>query len=340
MNVKLTNVINKLYGIRVAKSRVVREGFLSRNHVLFSKNDKYFLKQYRFSDKNKIAEIHRVKRLFAENGIPVILPLRNKKHFTYFRFEGNYYALFPFVGGKKLSSRQLSVKALRSAGAMLADMHVINKNKPPIRLENRFEPWNKKEFLVKAKKILIIVERKKSKSSFDRLAIKTLKGKIALAEKNTVRFEDLNLKNDHVTHGDYHENNMFFDDNDTIAWVFDFEKAKLAPRVVEVVRSAVLICFDGKFTPKNFKRAAEYLRAYSKIYPLKQVEVRDGMKAFSFKHLHSLWVETEHYLKHNRRVDKFIKTDLDEYDFVDRNSEKLISLFTDPAGDSISETYS
>ncbi len=331
MSVELANLINGLYGIRIAKSRVVREGFLSRNHILFCKKDNYFLKQYRFSDKDKIAEIHRVKRLFAENGIPVILPLSNKKYSTYFRFDSKYYALFPFVRGRKLLSRQLSVKALKSAGAMLARIHVISKNKPPIRLKDRFEPWNKKEFLVRAKNIFAIVERKKSKSSFDRLAMKTLREKIALAEKNTVRFEDLNLKNNYITHGDYHENNMFFDDNDNVAWVFDLEKAKLAPRIVEVVRSMILICFDGKFTSKNLKRAAEYLRAYNKIYPLKQAEVRDGMKAFALKQIHSLWVETEHYLKHSNRIDRFIKTDLDEYHFVDGDSEKLLSLFADPA---------
>lgn len=333
MDVELANLINRLYGICVVKNRVVQEGFLSRNYVLFCKKDNYFLKQYSFSDEDKIAEIHRVKRLFAENGIPVILPLSNKKHSTHFRFESKYYALFPFVRGRRLSSRQLSIKALRSAGTMLANIHLISKNKPPIRLEDRFKSWNKKEFLAKAKDILAIVERKRSKSSFDRLAIRTLKAKIALAEKNTVRFEDLNLKSDHVTHGDYHENNMFFDDNDNVAWVFDLEKTELAPRIVEVVRSAVFICFDGKFTPKNFKKAAEYLRAYNKVYPLKQAEVRDGMRAFSLKHLHSLWVETEHYLKHNYRVDKFIKTDLDECNFVSGNFEKLIPLF-------ISETCS
>ena len=60
-------------------------------------------------------------------------------------------------------------------------------------------------------------------------------------------------------------------------------------------------------------------------------EVRDGMKAFALKQIHSLWVETEHYLKHSNRIDRFIKTDLDEYHFVDGNSEKLLSLFADPA---------
>ncbi|MDE2019459.1 MAG: phosphotransferase [Patescibacteria group bacterium] len=327
MDTELKKLIKKLYGLSIDKSVLIKEGFMGHNRALYCGKEKYFLKRYYFTDEPKIKEVHRVKKFFSSKGIPVILPMQARNHSTYFCFDGRYYALFPFVNGRKLFSEKLTAKALRSSGEMLARIHLISKRRAPFKLADQFSSWNTEQFLKDAEHIITIIQRKKKKSCFDFAALEVLKVKMDFARKNRVAFAGLHLENDHLIHGDYHAKNLFFDNADNVEWVFDFEKTQIAPRIMEMIRSAIIVCFDGRFTKKNFKKAEEYIGAYTKLYPLKKAEVESGLTAFVVKHMHSVWVEKEHYLKHSRRVDRFLESTLKERFFMYENFSRFVKLF-------------
>lgn len=109
----------------------VTAGFLSQNFILEENGVKFFLKQYRQTKEGRIKEIHSIKFFFAEHGIPAVLPLKTKDGNTFFSFENSFFALFPFVNGKRAVRGCITVKELQEMGKLLARIHLLSKKIHP-----------------------------------------------------------------------------------------------------------------------------------------------------------------------------------------------------------------
>lgn len=325
----LTELLADTYRIKVKHFTKVDEGYLSDNQIIGAGNANYFLKKYRFTQEKRIKTIHAVKFFFAEAGIPVILPLKNKHLASFFRFEDYYYSLFPFVTGRRLNRGNLPADALKASAKLLADLHRVGTNAEISSLREHSGAWNRKQFMAEAKRVLQVIEHKRSKDPFDELALETLNLKLALASRNNAQYDDFGLQNDHLIHGDYHEENLFFNENDQVKYVFDFEKTRLAPRTFEVIRSVNFICFSDTgycpvFDQQSFSNALIYLQTYHAHYPLRKNEFTNACKAYYLGKVHSLWVETEHYLHQNTRTDVFLKPELSFLKYFAKNDEIFI----------------
>ncbi|MFA6386608.1 MAG: phosphotransferase [Candidatus Paceibacterota bacterium] len=307
---ELLSHVNKIYGFNFNTFEKVKEGSLSENYILIGDTNKYFLKKYRFNNENKIKEIHSVKNYFAQDGIPVILPIRNKNNKTFFLFKKEYYALFPFIFNKELKEDYLTNKTIISLGEMLGRIHLLGKNsKLPIK--EVFKEWDKQKSLKKIKVINSIIRKKQKTTNFDKLTLKSIETKKKLIKLNTILFKDLNLKSDHLIHGDYIYHNVFFND-DKVLKVFDFEKTNYSPRVYELLRAVFHSFFNKSIKKKdNISRAKLFIKAYCNIYPISKKEISQGLKLFYLKLIHGVWVEEEHYIRNNNRVDKFLQNNFD-----------------------------
>lgn len=318
----LISEINAMYGLSLSSPEKVERGFLTENHVLVSGDSKYFLKKYSYSKEEKIKEIHLAKEFFASNGIPVILPIQNKSNLTYFLFEGVYFALFPFVPGRHIDKKELSDTAIKSLGKTLAKIHLAGRD-TSLNIQSRFSSWDKDQFIKKAVDLIAIIEQGNTGSEFDNIALKNLKMKKELIESNSISFESLKLQNDHLIHGDYHEQNVFFAENDEVSNVFDLEKVTYAPRTFEVVRSLMFIFWGNDFTQENIEKGKRYLQAYNEMYPISIEELKAGLRLNYLRQLHGFWVETEHYLKQNYRVDQFLQSGYESIKYLSENIDRL-----------------
>jgi homoserine kinase type II len=314
--------INTLYGLNLSSPEKVERGFLTENHVLVSGGAKYFLKKYSYPKEEKIKEIHLAKQFFADKGIPIILPMTHKNGSTFFLFEGVYFALFPFVAGRHIESEELSEKAIVSLGRMLAKIHLAGKDSS-LPITSRIGTWDKDSFIKKAEVLIEAIEQNKEPSSFDELALRNMTMKKSLIESNTATAESLGLPNDHLIHGDYHEQNVFFTEDDEISDVFDLEKVAYAPRTFEVVRSLMYIFWEDDFTAENIEKGKIYLRAYAERYPISKEELKQGLRLYYLRQLHGFWVETEHYLNHNYRVDQFLESGHNIIKYLSENIDGL-----------------
>lgn len=299
-------------------------GYLTDNYILTNTDEKFFLKRYRYPDEEKIKKIQSVKKYYHANGVPVIIPLLNNKQSAYFIYKEGYFSLFPFVEGQIYKSGELNEIALESAGAMLAQIHKLGKD-TGLHITEQSRGWNKQRFFECASQILDLIQKKEIKDSFDVLAEKIILLKLELAENNTVNFLDLNMNNDHIIHGDYQVNNLFFDKEDKVKYVFDWEKTELAPRSTELLRSIAITCFNTQYEDKNYLDAEVYLKSYNKFYPISKLEVKNAVTLIHIKHIHSLWVETEHYLKNNGRVDIFLQKSFDELIYLTKSIDLYIN---------------
>lgn len=319
----LLNKINNLYGLTVASAEKVTIGFLSENHILSDSAKKYFLKKYRFDDPNRIAEIHSVKKYFSAGGIPVILPLPLLDGKTFFEHDGGYYTVFPFVDGRHIERSKLSEAAIVSLGKMLGRIHLLGKQ-AKLPISNEFKIDTDENTFKKIDEILGKIVEIKNPTEVDKVALDNVMMKKRLLLQNKVNLENSGLVSDHLIHGDYLDHNVFFDENDDVKWVFDFEKTSYSPRTYELFRSMMYCILSADAQKGDLENARKYVSAYSSVYPISKEEIKKGLELYFSKSIHSFWVETEHYLKGNTRVDHFLFDENKRLKYLSENLEEVI----------------
>ena len=317
--------IRDLYGITVSSSEKVTKGFLSENHILSDGKSKFFLKKYRFDNANRIAEVHASKKYFADGGIPVILPMPLLDGKTFFEYKSSYYALFPFVEGKHLERGNLTEAAIISLGRMLGKIHLLGRESKLV-VGHKFRIEDEEKTRKKIEEILAKVAEVTIPTDFDKAALENVLVKKELLLKNRMTFENLGLACDHLIHGDYLDHNVFFDEKGNVQWVFDFEKTNYSPRTFELFRSMVYSFLSADVTKPDLEGARKYLNAYSSVYPVSKDELRRGLRLYFVKIIHGFWVEDEHYVKGNSRVDQFIFNDCAKIRYISENLDSLIDV--------------
>lgn len=327
MDTNLEKKISTLYplakGIKFVKK--VNEGYLSQNYILSNSKLKFFLKEYSANySLDILKDIHKVKFFFGKEGIPVILPYKDKNNETIFEDNGRYFTLFPFVVGTIHSREKLSKNELINLGGLLAEVHILSQKGIPFRIETEKGKWNPNKFLEESQLILKKVESIKNKTEFDELTLEVLKKKINIVKSNKLLAEDLGLKNDHLLHGDFHEKNVFFKKDGSVKYLFDWEKTCRGPRAFELARALDLICLDGDYSKQPIENTKLFLGEYFKIYPMGKEEFLKGMTYYFLKKAHSLWIETEHYINETVRVDVFFERELKMLNYYEENLNCLV----------------
>lgn len=313
---------------RITYVEPIVQGFLSNNVKVANATNEYFLKRYRFTDPARVAEVHVVKQYFYHHGIPVILPVPTKTNETFIESAGHCYALFPFVHGRTIRRAERSVAALQSAATMLALLHAAGLQPDAPRIHDHMKTWNKNDAIETTNILLKTIARKPSYGPFDELAQRVLRLKHSLVERNDTAFTDLNLRHDCLVHGDYHGNNLFYNESDEVTHVFDWEKTDIAPRVYELIRAMDFMCLAGEYTAATLRWAQQYVRAYRAALPTADEEIRDGVLTYYLKKAHSLWIEKEHYVHGNTRVDGFLAQEEKMLTYYAENWQRVVDIIT------------
>jgi Ser/Thr protein kinase RdoA (MazF antagonist) len=311
----------------------VAVGYLSQNWVISAGNERYFLKQYRFDDVTRVAAAHAALSHFHGAGLPAILPLPTRDGRWISTTGDRHYTLFPFVTGQQLRRGALPVVAIQSMGTMLARLHRAGHNVQLPQLRQWRLKADRSLFVADASAILDRIVRQPTLTPFDLLAEQTVRRQLALVEQTPLDLAVSALQPDHLIHGDYHDSNLFFNEAGEVAYLFDWEKAEIAPREVELVRALLFTCFSnpdnfrGTFLPHNFEQAALFLSAYHAQYPIASERFIEALRARYWGSLCSLWVVTEHYLYQNTRVDPFLESTLAEVSYFADHLPQMIDWF-------------
>lgn len=312
----------------IAQAEKIEKGYLTNNHVLETESGKYFLKEYHSQETvERMREIHRAKNYFSRGGIPIILPLESRARETFIEHGGRYYALFPFIDGRAIDEEDLTPTSIESLGEVCASIHLLGKKKEAPRVKKEFKPWDWEAFFQKAEQILEVLSTKTTKDSMDILVEEMVRQKISLAERFRREYGEFGFKNDHLIHGDFHDANVFFEEDDRVKYVFDLEKAEMAPRIYEVIRSLDLICLGGKSSEKNLENGRQYLLSYHKKYPLGEKEFQNGTVAYFLGRVYSLWAEEEYCLKGNLRVIPLLPRGKERLQFWVDHLDEIKNLF-------------
>jgi Ser/Thr protein kinase RdoA (MazF antagonist) len=299
-------IIEKLFGKNLSFIEKIAGGFLSENYALTDGNKKFFLKKHRHTNQNQVAEVCLVEQFFAEGGVPVILPIPTEQGESFFEHAGSFYSLYPFVEGRQIARGKLTEAATVSLGHTLGALHKHGKDST-LQITTRFKAVDTDNFLSKVAAIEAEIVKEKPLSDFGAMVLDCLRLKKQAVLENTVTYDQLNLPNNHLIHGDYFCDNVFFDQNDYVSYVFDFEKTQYAPPLFELFRS-LFVSFLTVPTEENILFAKKYLDAYLEAYPFPKEIVRNSLTLTHLRQVYSLWIEEEHYLKHNTRPDSLLPT--------------------------------
>ncbi len=315
MDIELLNKLAKAYGLKGLKLvGRVKHGVLSNNYIVQASGVKYFLKHYRVTVAGRVQYVHQAKQIFYKYGVPVVLPLPTKSGVTYVKLGKDAYALFPYINSKQVvNGHELNTQQIQNVARMLAHMHGLSRQRLPKVASVGVTPWSagyvkklKQDFVLGANEMLAIIRAKKRKTQFDLQAERGLVLKLRLLNDMPIAFNMRKLGKPHFLHGDFHQRNVFFNPDNTVSHVFDFEKSDIQPRAFEVVRSINIIFFSEEFNIKNFRRAHIYLSAYCNVYTIPKSEIISAVQISYYRHILSLWIEREHYKNYDFRPDKFL----------------------------------
>ena len=323
----LLQEISRLYGLELSFVEKANKGILTENYILADEVTKYFLKKYSFDNEARVQEVHSAKKWFSDNGVPVILPIKNSAD-TYFFFENAYYALFPFVLGYHIEQLEHTEVSVRSLGRNLGLLHVAgSKSKLPI--VSHFKPWNKEASLKVINSCIEKLQEIDSPNSLDFAVLEESFAKKKLVEENILLFEDFNFKSDHLIHGDFLDHNVFFNEAGEVTHIFDFEKTEYAPCVYELIRCMMYSFLSKEITHRELGLAKAYLSAYSEIYPMSSLEIKNGIDFYYIKMIHTMWLVSEAYIQGNKKVVPFLADGIRRFEYLTYHRDDLKKFLTE-----------
>lgn len=329
---QLTNVlstINDLYEIKpVSVVERVAIGVSAENHVLANENDKYFLKRYRAKyGPDLVAQIHSAKQFCHTGGIPTVLPLPTMNGQTFFSIDGLQYALFPFVDGEVVDRYNPDTDALHAMATLEAKLHRLSEHGVSIHLYERDLSWDTTRFLAEAERVIGVIESQPT-APFNELAINTLRLKIELAKKNTTTYDQLGLKKDHLTHGDFNAENMFFTKEHAVKYLFDFERAALGPRSYDLFLTlSQTFLQKADHMEERIKRCCDYVADYHHDYPIPPAEIRAGFQLRYLNDIHTAWKEQKIFENHDERMKPFLEHDFAKLTWLSEHFEAISDQF-------------
>lgn len=209
----------------------------------------------------------------------------------------------------------------------MAEVHQIGQKDDLPQAEKKDISWNKERLDQKTERVKTKIKSKNNLSQYDKLAKRAIANKLKLSEKYPISPNELGLDYNCLIHGDLYCENVFFNEQDEVAYVYDWEKAKIAPRCYEIIRSMMYTIFDKKYNEQAINKAKLHLQTYKENYKLTNKQIELGVKTMTLNSIYSMWVLEEYYLKDNKRVKPILKTELERIKFFGDGLEEVIEKF-------------
>lgn len=318
----LAERLSALFGISgVDDVTQVSGGFMCQNFSVDTPQGRYFLKQYRNRLSTVVHEIKHAERYFADQGIPIILPVSDRHGRGTFWMDGSWYSLFPFVDGKSPSSAAFSGRTIDALADMLARIHRAGARFDadpfqPLRL------WDRDMFYLERVEVEQTLLAKRDRTPDEDAVLDLIRLKTRLVAENTLRPNDVQLPFDTLLHGDYIHQNVFTDAAGEVTHVYDLEKSCRGPRAYELCRFLLVSFFDDGWGERHYEAARRALAAYREAFPIGKEEFARGFRAYRTHITHMIWIESSIVLHRSERYKQILPS----------HARRITELSKDPDG--------
>lgn len=293
---RLTRVLQQWrYSVEPASIFAESLGATNRVFALGSPAN-YYLREYRTDDLKKIQTEHDLLCSLSNHVDAIIPPLQTEKGKSFVQMYGKAYALFPAAKGRLVSQSDLTVSHAFCAGEMLATLHKLLAEFDSGRFVTVELKWDKSEWLTRLD--LVIDEIRKAGSEDEWVLQRANQQRKYLAQSNDHHYIPTTQRS--LIHGDYHHFNLFFDEQDNVSGVIDWDLLQYMPPAYEVARACAYMF------QLDVSKSTAFIRGYQTQKPLSQEALSDGVKAWGMFADHHVWALEEVYLKANLSAKKFI----------------------------------
>jgi homoserine kinase type II len=300
------------YGLgEVTRFAPLAAGTLNCNYTLETTHGRYFVKHHVDMRPADLMRQHRLLQTVQANGLAVAAPLPDAHDRTFLTVYRRPVVVFPWIDGQHRSHGALTDDACYAIGALLGRTHRALAEAgdgeqqpfllPPIRPEYT---------LVRAFDLLDRVRAQQSPDPFDALAEAYL----------TFTIEHLRVPGHAVglhpcvttwqwTHGDFHPGNVIFGQDGAMTMI-DWDKARVQPRLFELVRSIVLWLADRETGSVDLQAAWSMMRGYATWTRVEPGVVPEIVDYFWWSKLNQLWILDRHYSQSDRTTDDLLASTL------------------------------
>lgn len=305
----------------ISGHQFVHGGFMGLNYRIDTQTGAFFLKQYHNRINTVIHEIKTAEEYFAQEGLPIIEPIKDRYDREAFWWEGNWYSLFPFVHGVSPEFGRITMAQVEALARILARFHEVGWRFPnrPFQL---VRIGNRRKFNMEKTELQRIVLQKKDRNALDERMLEVLAKKEDLIRHNTLLLQDIPLLYNCLLHGDFQYLNTFINEKAEVTHVYDLERASLGPAAYELVRSLIINCFDDAWGSENFTLGRHYVSTYRETAPLTFENFRDAVRLYTYSIMHMTWIETRYIVfgiqtqlpifeRHARRLDQLTSVNLE-----------------------------
>ncbi len=256
--------------------------------------------------RERLQREHSAIRWAWEHGVPVNLPLASPDGTTVHLVGGLLIAAFPWLDARQLHRGAIDVAGAAALGDTLGHLHatLMGYYDPDLRSGGTGSTWETQEEIDTLSRVDDLIRYYASPGEWQLRVQEGLRAQLTLLESGVARprsdFDALPVQ---PCHGDYHDGNVLFDGDGSVAAVVDWEMMGWLPRIFEVLRA---LFFAELLAPKSLEA---FLAGYRRHVTLDPEEIEMGVEMWWQSQLHDTWVYRRRFIDGDARVDHFFAGD-------------------------------
>ena len=287
----------------------------------------YCLKEYdpRLYQPEQIAHAAELQQVARRAGVPIPETISNLVGRLVTELDDGFCTLSEFVVGRSYARPSIPARAAREMGRALGGIHAAFRDLEPAGIYQVREPAVIRPLL---ERLLALAERHRARSREDEVAVEVVRHKLASLDRLAYLAPELASLRTQMTHGDYQETNVLFDDGERVVAVLDFDGCRQQPRGAELTRVFSLCFLEGNTLAPE---AWDFVSGYAEVTRLPEPEVRLLAPLRAYLSATGTWPIEDRYLRPERyqaRWDRFIRPPKKWWEEnVESATERFVEVF-------------
>ena len=304
--------VSTSYGLgEVVQLAPIAAGTLNLNYLLETSRGRYFLKHHVGMRPAELRQQHGLLRALQAAGLSVAAPLADERGQTFLTIDRRPLAVFPWIEGEHRARGALTADECLAIGALLGRTHRALAEIGTVEQQTfMLPPVRSESTLARAYDLRRRIKSHQPRDPFDDLAEECLDFTIGLLHgaRSGIGAQPC-LTTWQWTHGDFHPENVLFQPDGTVTLI-DWDKARVQPRLFELVRSIVLWLADAETGSIDLHQAWSVMRGYASWVRVEPGIIAEIVDYFWWSKLNDLWLLDRHYLQADPIADDLLQPTL------------------------------
>ena len=318
-NQNLSELVGREFGVSIAGIGRVLGGYSSINTLITAQDGtKLVLKSSQ--EKNRLRSAMKISSVLGGRNTLIPVPLVTRDGAQTAENNGWAHALLPFVDAEKHHGTTLNAIKLRSAASALAAFHSIGLEVRPLAQE--VKSLSSSVAMFKNKVDQLKLEALSISFADADVIISSLETKHKYIEHFPCEILDLSEDTASVIHGDFHNENILFQEDDVVA-ILDFENVRLGDLQHDLASFVHLACCNDGFSDTNLHKAKVFVSTYAETLPDTTIDMRRSFRGYACRRACSTALEETYMRSGDSGVITLLQRDIRHLSYIASSLEDL-----------------